>query len=166
MAHELKCIAFRKETTIININILERKRRILQRHIGNNTGSNIMGNLIPIGDPYNMILNLLQFSNPWAANRYFDMYMTVNQGTMEDVPTPLDSKKMSKLVRKKYSEIENISDDCCAICQSKYDNDDELTILPCDGHHHYHTDCIGEWLSKFSKKCPSCRQNLDEINIV
>jgi len=99
-------------------------------------------------------------------NNAMNMYMNIVQGAREDVAVTLDTKQINQFTVKKYSECDNLEDDTCAICQVKYEPDDQLTILPCNGHHRYHTPCIEEWLSKFSKKCPSCRQNLDDTAVI
>ncbi|KAK9691865.1 hypothetical protein RND81_09G225200 [Saponaria officinalis] len=46
----------------------------------------------------------------------------------------------------------------CAICQSKFRDDQMLRLLPyCD--HLFHLDCIDEWLTCHST-CPCCRDDL------
>lgn len=44
----------------------------------------------------------------------------------------------------------------CSICQSEYEPDEVIMILPCE--HHFHKDCAMEWLGKHSKKCPICKE--------
>lgn len=47
-------------------------------------------------------------------------------------------------------------DKACSICQSEYEPDEVIMILPCE--HHFHKDCAMEWLGKHSKKCPICKE--------
>lgn len=46
----------------------------------------------------------------------------------------------------------------CSICQSEYEPNEVIMILPCE--HHFHKDCAMEWLSKHSKKCPICKESI------
>jgi len=101
--------------------------------------------------------------------RLFELYLHVNPtGSMEDVPTPLDKKQLNSLQKSKYREITkemvgtNEIATACSICQSDFEQDESVTILPCQGKHQFHTACIDEWLSKFSKKCPNCKEDLEE----
>lgn len=43
----------------------------------------------------------------------------------------------------------------CAICQVEYEQGDTLATLPCK--HCFHSGCVGQWLSAYSKKCPVCK---------
>ena len=45
----------------------------------------------------------------------------------------------------------------CAICMESFGEDDEVTPLPCNGKHYFHTACISEWL-KTNATCPLCRE--------
>lgn len=104
---------------------------------------------------------------PILAENLLALFTQIHSNAnMEDVPTPLDEEKRQKLQHYKYSELtprllerESV-DNTCSICTMNYENDDKLTLLPCK--HYYHDDCINQWLSKFSKKCPICRVNLDD----
>ena len=42
----------------------------------------------------------------------------------------------------------------CPICLKKYEQDDEITTLPCC--HEFHSECVTAWLNK-SANCPMCR---------
>lgn len=46
----------------------------------------------------------------------------------------------------------------CSICQSEYEPDEVIMILPCE--HHFHKECAMEWLGKHSKKCPICKESI------
>jgi len=50
-------------------------------------------------------------------------------------------------------------DASCVICLIEYQPGDELRYLPC--HHHFHKQCIDEWLKKYSKLCPLCKTDID-----
>jgi len=47
----------------------------------------------------------------------------------------------------------------CPICLNNYEPDDQLRVLPCSSNHHFHRDCIEQWLNT-SATCPLCRDNL------
>ena len=49
----------------------------------------------------------------------------------------------------------------CAICQCDFAPGEELKVLPCSGHHAFHTACIQTWLNKQSS-CPLCRNECGE----
>eukprot|EP00826_Nyctotherus_ovalis_P009457 TRINITY_DN12502_c0_g1_i4.p3 TRINITY_DN12502_c0_g1~~TRINITY_DN12502_c0_g1_i4.p3 ORF type:complete len:100 (+),score=19.14 TRINITY_DN12502_c0_g1_i4:305-604(+) len=44
----------------------------------------------------------------------------------------------------------------CSICLLFFQKDEQLTYLPCDPRHHFHTRCIETWLEQDSK-CPICK---------
>ena len=48
----------------------------------------------------------------------------------------------------------------CTICLEEFQNDDMNIILHCN--HHFHSECVKEWLSKHSYKCPICRIEVGE----
>eukprot|EP00540_Astrosyne_radiata_P023517 CAMPEP_0116830356 /NCGR_PEP_ID=MMETSP0418-20121206/4718_1 /TAXON_ID=1158023 /ORGANISM="Astrosyne radiata, Strain 13vi08-1A" /LENGTH=165 /DNA_ID=CAMNT_0004459451 /DNA_START=171 /DNA_END=668 /DNA_ORIENTATION=- len=45
----------------------------------------------------------------------------------------------------------------CLICQSPYEQNDEIRRLPCG--HCFHVDCVDQWLAK-KDACPCCRQSI------
>jgi len=48
------------------------------------------------------------------------------------------------------------SDKECPICLKMLEQDDELTLLPCE--HEFHSECVLAWLSK-AASCPLCRSS-------
>jgi hypothetical protein len=90
---------------------------------------------------------------------------------MEDVKTPMTKDAVSKLVTTTFgkykkpfeliSELEKtektkkIFVDKCTICICDFEDEDVITLLPCD--HVFHEECIMPWLQKESHKCPICR---------
>jgi len=44
----------------------------------------------------------------------------------------------------------------CAICQVEYLEEDEITPLPCNPNHYFHSACIEPWF-KTKTECPLCR---------
>ena len=64
--------------------------------------------------------------------------------------------KMIKTTVRQYSDaiIENHN---CVICQKEFEPDDEVTPLPCNERHYFHTVCIDNWLQD-NLKCPICNK--------
>jgi hypothetical protein len=83
--------------------------------------------------------------------------MNGSERAMEDIPVVLEEKQLDNLEKLKYNDEcrENGVHTKCTICLGPYENDEILTILPCD--HGFHTACINIWLNQHSYKCPICR---------
>lgn len=47
----------------------------------------------------------------------------------------------------------------CSICLIKFQRDVQITYLPCDTRHNFHTKCIEQWLKQDSK-CPICNTRI------
>ena len=47
----------------------------------------------------------------------------------------------------------------CAICLSSYVAGEKIRELPCDSRHHFHLECIDDWL-KLNATCPVCRSKI------
>ncbi len=52
----------------------------------------------------------------------------------------------------------------CAICLLPFSINDQLTYLPCDPRHHFHSNCIEPWLMQDSK-CPICNTRITATEI-
>ncbi|GAA6061093.1 hypothetical protein JCM10212_006294 [Sporobolomyces blumeae] len=50
----------------------------------------------------------------------------------------------------------------CPICVCDFVPGDSIRILPCDGRHQFHVECIDPWLLGVSRLCPLCRLDLGE----
>ncbi|ORX89613.1 hypothetical protein K493DRAFT_155333, partial [Basidiobolus meristosporus CBS 931.73] len=48
-------------------------------------------------------------------------------------------------------------DAICCICLSEYEDGQKLRQLYC--HHHFHIDCVDEWL-KLNRTCPLCKRDI------
>ena len=47
----------------------------------------------------------------------------------------------------------------CAICLEEFTDSSEVTPLPCDVRHYFHTECIRGWLQQ-SDQCPLCKATI------
>ena len=45
----------------------------------------------------------------------------------------------------------------CPICIVDFEEGDDVRVLPCDGKHCFHQQCVDPWLLKLSSSCPICR---------
>ena len=49
--------------------------------------------------------------------------------------------------------------DECSICMEKFTSECEITPLPCDIKHYFHTGCIQSWFEQ-SSSCPLCKAEI------
>jgi len=81
----------------------------------------------------------------------------------EDEIRGAPKKVIEKLETKIFTKglVEDENDAKCAICLNNYEEGDELRYLPCKPkNHHYHKDCVDEWLV-LNKTCPFCKRAID-----
>jgi hypothetical protein len=45
----------------------------------------------------------------------------------------------------------------CPICIVDFEEGDDIRILPCEGQHRFHQQCVDPWLLELSSSCPICR---------
>jgi len=81
-------------------------------------------------------------------------YRRANNPAATWVPTGRDV--ISNIVKDKFKPGE-YGDTECTICMVDYEPNDEITPLPCDGRHFFHTTCIENWL-KNNNSCPLCKK--------
>lgn len=53
-----------------------------------------------------------------------------------------------------------IGRETCPICIVDFEEGDDLRLLPCEGKHRFHQDCVDPWLLELSSSCPICRQGM------
>ncbi len=51
--------------------------------------------------------------------------------------------------------------EACAICMDQFKEGQEITPLPCNDAHYFHSECIGDWFDS-NQTCPMCRQPITE----
>lgn len=67
---------------------------------------------------------------------------------------------VQNLYKAKYQQFSRqgqAGENACPICLVDYTEEDEITPLPCDDRHFFHSDCIQGWLDK-NNICPMCKQ--------
>ncbi len=77
----------------------------------------------------------------------------IDFGSLIDVQMILDPNDLAKLkskpVTKKYLT------ETCSICINNYKKDERYILLKCK--HFFHEECIKNWLTEYSYKCPMCQ---------
>jgi len=53
---------------------------------------------------------------------------------------------------------DSIGREICPICIVDFEEGDDIRLLPCEGKHSFHQQCVDPWLLKLSSSCPICRQ--------
>ncbi|KAI0705107.1 hypothetical protein C8T65DRAFT_653241 [Cerioporus squamosus] len=56
-----------------------------------------------------------------------------------------------------------IGRETCPICIVDFEEGDDLRVLPCEGHHRFHQECVDQWLLELSSSCPICRQDFQAL---
>ncbi len=56
-----------------------------------------------------------------------------------------------------------IGRETCPICIVDFEEGDDLRVLPCDGSHRFHKDCVDPWLLELSGSCPICREGMHSL---
>lgn len=58
---------------------------------------------------------------------------------------------------------EAIGRETCPICILDFEDGDDLRVLPCEGKHVFHQQCVDQWLLELSTSCPICRQDFNAL---
>merc|ERR1739848_90162 len=66
-----------------------------------------------------------------------------------------------RIAREEEEGIIDADNSMCAICLEDYKEGDTIRFLPCTDLHHFHSDCVDEWLTQ-KKCCPLCKVNIDK----
>lgn len=53
-----------------------------------------------------------------------------------------------------------IGRETCPICIVDFEEGDDLRLLPCEGKHRFHQQCVDPWLLELSSSCPICRHGM------
>jgi hypothetical protein len=84
---------------------------------------------------------------------------------MEDVKLVVPENELNNIPTKTFKDIETEIKDKnnkCTICQDEFRDNDTVRNLACE--HIFHTDCVDNWLTQHSHKCPCCRKEAKTYN--
>jgi hypothetical protein len=79
--------------------------------------------------------------------------------SMDDIKLIIPDDELEKIPVKTFKHLDlelKTKNDKCPVCHDEYRENDNLRILPCE--HCFHIDCIDNWLTQHSHKCPCCRK--------
>jgi hypothetical protein len=129
---------FNENIGILNELLSLELKRLLRRGIVLNMVSQMITNGVPNGIP-NGIPN--------------------GFGPMEDIKLILTKEELEKIPISTYKEISpelREKNTSCSVCRDEYNENDSVRTLNCG--HIFHSDCVDNWLTNHSHKCPYCRQ--------
>jgi len=132
------------EQNIIHTNLINNMtdlRRTIESRLNNNTQQNNFFSNNLLSNFESIILEFLFNEN----DEQEDVKVTVPENIFNTFKTTLLTNK----------NINNYKDKSCNICIEEFNLNEILTTLKCN--HFFHKNCIKEWLTKQSKKCPICR---------
>ncbi|CAL1707221.1 unnamed protein product [Somion occarium] len=80
-------------------------------------------------------------------------------------PRPKVDTSVSSTVHADDRDIvpDAIGRETCPICIVDFEEGDDLRVLPCEGHHRFHQQCVDQWLLELSASCPICRQDFHAL---
>lgn len=81
----------------------------------------------------------LSYSKPYADKSFSQLSQSTSMDSGRSTPAP-------------------VSDAQCPICLLEFEDGDEIRVLPCEGSHRFHKDCVDPWLLAVSTSCPLCRK--------
>jgi hypothetical protein len=133
-----------------------------------NSNINFIDDDIDVNHPYiqhlysllatnNLTDNLTDNSVLTSLFTNFNNFMEQNLDDLEDVKVTLSENEFDNLdIVEDKTLIENKQ---CNICleELKEEEVNDRTLINLKCNHIYHKECIKEWLTKQSTKCPSCR---------
>ena len=59
-----------------------------------------------------------------------------------------------------------IGRETCPICIVDFQEGDDIRVLPCEGKHCFHQQCVDPWLLQLSSSCPICRHGKSSLAIL
>ena len=64
-------------------------------------------------------------------------------------------------------KIDSLKRDACAFCLDDIKKGDRVMTFSC-GHNNFHELCVNRWVEsgELEKKCPNCRQWVDDVSVI
>jgi Ring finger domain len=115
---------------------------IARPHDGSDATDTYPTNIAPTAEDLKASENL----SPVVGDRSRD----VGEGSSSDIP-PKTSGRNNVVPASIGREI-------CPICIVDFEEGDDIRVLPCEGKHSFHQQCVDPWLLTLSSSCPICRQ--------
>ncbi|QRV93832.1 4-aminobutyrate aminotransferase [Ceratobasidium sp. AG-Ba] len=84
--------------------------------------------------------------------------ITAGAGTRQGQPAGAESSPAA-IPRSEEVTRAAIGVETCPICIVDFEDGDDLRVLPCEGRHRFHRDCVDQWLLELSSSCPLCRED-------
>ena len=91
--------------------------------------------------------------------RYLSHMFYNNFQQMEDIKLVVSEDELLNIPTKIFKDLDSdikSKNEKCTICQDEYRDNDTIRLLSCE--HIFHTDCVDNWLTQHSHKCPCCRK--------
>jgi hypothetical protein len=86
-------------------------------------------------------------------------------GSVPPPPPPPASESPRSRARPAQAPTEDpvmpdaIGRETCPICIVDFEEGEAVRVLPCNGAHRFHKECVDPWLLELSSSCPICRQD-------
>ena len=112
-------------------------------------------------------INLLKNNN--NDNNNNDIKLETNNNDIITNNNVIDNNDEQESKILKFEDIKTIyveENETCSICRNDFEeSDDNIKVLHCE--HLFHCDCIKQWLTTQSYKCPICRKesSSDYVNV-
>ncbi|KAL0587322.1 hypothetical protein ABG067_002938 [Albugo candida] len=92
----------------------------------------------------------------WDLDEYIEQRMSVKleRGATQEM--------INQLTLRIFAPTSLTYDPSCCICLCDFKLNEKIRLLPCD--HHFHSDCVDEWLS-LNATCPTCRITICKMTL-
>lgn len=79
-------------------------------------------------------------------------------------PGPSDISSIVTGLQREDMVPASIGRETCPICIVDFEKGDDIRVLPCEGKHCFHQECVDPWLLKLSSSCPICRHGTSDAS--
>ena len=92
--------------------------------------------------------------------RIEELYKEVSRKASASGPGSKEVQALTSTFDQRFAELEEKLEEKCSICMSEMEEGEVVSTLKCS--HKYHKECVEEYLSQHSNKCPICRANVSD----